>query len=157
MVNKNQRYLNIKTLFTKFLIFFYLITLIKSNFFLVIYKIKSLVKFDRAPKMRTIGLDFHDWSKAPDHMKLTLTPEKNFLTPILFFCPRDRDCLIEREELVKRTDRSPAILFLKREQYIDLINEIFIHITCLEDICAYSLAYEDSTAAEIEVNSIIPI
>ena len=57
------------------------------------------------------------------------------------------NCLIVREGLVKRTDRNPAILFIKREQYIDDINEIFIHITCLEDICSYSLTYEGSPAA----------
>ena len=90
MVYKNQSYLNIKTIFTKFLIIFCLITLIKSYVYWVYYDTKSnyaSVKFDNAPKIQTIGLEFTDWSKAPDYMKVTLTPKKNFSTPILCFSP----------------------------------------------------------------------
>ena len=81
MVNNNQSYLNRKILFTKFLIFFCLITLIKSSLYWVFYDIKSnyaSVKFDYAPKTQAFGLEFSDWSKVPFYVKVTLTPEKNF-------------------------------------------------------------------------------
>jgi hypothetical protein len=86
-------------------------------------------------------------------MKVTVVPEIGTKTPLLCFSSKDSNCISSREALARGTDGKPTSLFIKREQFNDPIKELFINVKCLDN-CKYTLKFEGSDYAEIDVNSV---
>ena len=143
-----------KSNFSK-IIFLYLISLGISEINWVAYDYKTnlgLYEAKRAPKNQAIALDIYN--NIPYYIKVSLIPENGIKTPLLCFSPTDQYCSNDRHAFIRRTDGNPAILFLKREQFMDNYSDLFLYVICEEDFCDYTLKFEGSQVAEIDANSV---
>ena len=109
---------------------------------------------DKQSKKVSVGVDFYSSSGLPFYIKVTVVPEEGTPTPLLCFCPTDSSCNTGIEAIAKSTDGSPAVLFLKREQFEEENRELFILVTCQENDCGYTLKIYGTQSCELESNSV---
>ena len=94
---------------------------------------------DKQSKKITVAFGFT--SKVPFYIKVTVVPEEGTPTPLLCFSPTDSSCNTGIEAIAKSTDGSPAVLFLKREQFEEEKRELFILVTCQENDCGFEIIW----------------
>ena len=108
-------------------------------------------RHDRSSKILTIAPNFK--TIIPEYVKVIVTPEESFETPLLCFSPSDAECLKEREALVKNTFNKPAYFYLKKDQFYGDKKDLLVHVECKEEKCGYTLRFEGGEVAELELNS----
>ena len=105
----------------------------------------------RDAKVKTVGVDFKG-ALLPYYVEITVTPDSGFSTPVLCFSPTSQDCSSDREALIKRTDKKPGKLYIKKEQFEG--KNLYINIKCVEDNCGYSLTANGTQAAQLDQYSV---
>ena len=143
-------------LLTQLVLFLSLISLITTQINWIDYDPNTYTvtyEHDRKSDSAIVGVDFKDYL-VPYYMKVTATPEKDSTTPLICFSPTSNSCGDNRIILTRNGDQNPAILFLKREDFSQGQNELYIYAKCQESNCGFSLKFEGAQSAEIDANSI---
>ena len=156
MVKLDISYIKINNIFKQSLLLFNILSFITSQIIWVDYEIdKQSATYTNIniPKNQAFAVNFQDY-EVPYYIKVTIFPEKDTPTPLLYFSPTSLECLSERQILARRTDGKPVSLFIKKEEFLALEGELYICVTCQEDNCGYTLKFEGKDVAEIELNSV---
>ena len=105
------------------------------------------------PKTHNFGVDFKngDISKIPFFFKITLTSTDDNPAPLLCFSNSDLNC-IKRDQLIKDPNNKEVFLWLKREEFNQEDQELFLVVHCQEDNCKYSLKVQGDAVASLPPN-----
>ena len=90
---------------------------------------------------------------TPPYIKVTVTPDDGYETPLLCFSPSDLNCNKDRQAFARRTDGKPASIYVKSDQFSDSDLELSIYLSCAKE-CKYTLLFEGGSYAEIDANSV---
>ena len=100
------------------------------------------------------AITFQDQYRLLEYFKVTVTPLENTITPLVCFSPSDANCNTNRQVISRVADGKPAILLLKKDQFYNGDDELYVNVKCKESTCNYHIKFEDSNAAEIDPNTI---
>ena len=158
MGKPKKKFINLIHIFQTSLLFLCLIKLINAaTIEYIIYNAddkSATYKHTSGTITKCLELDFNSMEEIPPYIKVTITPNENTPTPILCFSPEDSYCNYNRQILSKKTDGLSSMIYIKREQYYYDLDKLFVFITCEESGCEYTIKFEGSNYAEIDVNSV---
>ena len=106
-----------------------------------------------APKTVSYSLNLEDSKNVAYYMKVTVIPREDFETPVLCFSPTDNNCKDDIQAIGRSTNKQPAVLYLRKEQFYADQKELHILVTCVEDRCGYTLKFEGLQSAEIDTRT----
>ena len=148
----------IKSLFKILLLILYLISFTSEQIEWVPYNFNeefAEIEINDAPKEKVFALDLT--GQKPDskplnyYVKVSVIPNENSPTPIVIFSPTNSND--DRQAIARVTDGSPAKLYLKRDQFINGEDDLFLKILCPEDNCGYKVRFDGTQSAEIDTNT----
>ncbi len=155
MAKKNLLNKNLKSLFQISLIFLICISFISAETVWIEYEEeKQYAEKDiqNAEQKVTYALNL-DSKSCNYYMKVTVTPKGDIPTPILCFSPSDANCRDNKQAISRVTNGGPAILLLKREQFYEGSDELYVLVTCKEDNCNYNIKFEGLQSLEIDTQT----
>ena len=111
-------------------------------------------KITSAQKESVYALDLtsqtSDSKRLNYYMKVTVTPLEDNPTPIVIFSPTNSNN--DRQVIARATD-GPAKLYLKKEQFIDDQDDLYLKIICKNDGCGYTIRFDGAQSVEIDTNT----
>ena len=155
MVKVTKNHKNINIFLLQLLLFLSIITFTKSSTEWATYENGAEYaeyNHDNGPKTQTVGCEFK--GSIPYYIKVLVTPAEGISSPTLCFSPSDANCLSDRQAVAKRTDGKPVALYVKKDQFNNDNEELYVFITCVEDRCSYNVKFIGGQSAEIEPNTI---
>ena len=111
------------------------------------------VSTDSAPQVKSYSLNIDIEKNVAYYMKVTVIPREEFETPVLCFSPTDSNCKDDIQAIARSTNKEPAVLYLKKEQFFPEGQELNILVTCVEETCGYTLKFEGLQSAEIDTRT----
>ena len=113
----------------------------------------SITRNDARKKV-SYSLNLETGKNVAYYMKVSVIPNEGFETPILCFSPTDNNCKDDIQAIGRSTNREPAVLYLKNEQFYPEGYELHILVTCAEEEqCGYTLKFEGLQSAEIDTRT----
>ena len=111
-------------------------------------------EINNAKNEKTYVLVFDTEKRMDEYIKVTVTPLRNTITPFVCFSPTDANCNENRQAIARVPDGSPAILLLRKDQFYQGEDEIYIFVKCKEETCNYRIKFEGMNHLEIAPNTI---
>ena len=108
---------------------------------------------ESASKTTSYSLNLESGKNVAYYMRVTVIPRDEFETPVLCFSSTDNNCKDDIEAIGRSTNKQPAILYLKNEQFYTDGHELHILVTCVEERCGYLLKFEGLQSAEIDTST----
>ena len=108
---------------------------------------------ENAVKRSSYSLNLETGKNVAYYMRVTVIPRDEFETPVLCFSSTDNNCRDDIEAIGRSTNKEPAVLYLKNEQFFTDGHELHILVTCVEDRCGYLLKFEGLQSAEIDTKT----
>jgi len=107
---------------------------------------------ENAKKTQRFRLDLETGKNILYYMKVEVTVVGDFPTPLLCFSPTDSNCNENREQIVKNPNGKTNLMWLKREQFINDDQELYIQVICEKEGAGYILKFAEDQAAMYEPN-----
>ena len=105
----------------------------------------------KAEKRYTFGVDFGSKDPIPYYIKVEVNSSDTNPAPLLCFSNNDMNCQ-SRNQLVKNPNGKTATIWLKREEFSNGDQELFILVECLNDGCSYNIRVSGHRVATFEPN-----
>ena len=156
MVKKNLLDNKLNCLFKSMILLLFFLSLITCDIIWVEYDMEKKFgseEVNDVEKTQIFALNLDNIMRLDDYMKVTVTPKEKIETPILCFSPTDANCRKDRQVISRVTNGGPAILLLKKEQFFEGTDELNVLVTCHESKCSYTITFEGSISAEIDVKT----
>ena len=109
------------------------------------------VEYSNAKKRSSYGLDFGPSSKIPYYMKIEVNSTDTNPAPLLCFSNINSNC-IERNQLIKNSNGKTVIMWIKRDEFSNDNQELYIMVECLNDGCSYNIRFSGDQVATFEPN-----
>ncbi len=102
---------------------------------------------ENAKKIQRFRLDLEQGKNILYYMKVEVTVVGDFPTPLLCFSSSDSNCNENREQIVKNPNGKTNLMWLKREQFIEDDQELYIQVICEKEGAGYILRFAEDQAA----------
>ena len=104
------------------------------------------IKATKSNKIKSYGVDFGitdltDLSKLPSYFKIQVTSDDSSPAPFLCFSNIEWNCE-NRNQISKNPNEKTTFIWVKREEFSENYQDLFIYIECEKDICDYTLTIE---------------
>ena len=95
----------------------------------------------KGPQTKSFVLEFTDKTKIRFYMKVQVTSDDDNPAPRLCFSNEDPSCKT-RQQLVKNPNGKVAVIWLRREEFINEGQELYILVECATNECSYTIRFE---------------